>query len=125
MIKSLPFSVFYCESVENTYSFWKSLDFNILNKEEDKIVVGFSDFEIHYILDSTEPFKEYQFATRKEGRGNGVLIYFEIGQIEEFKNKVGKLKTEVITDIKENHWGGREFMFSDPDGFLFVAYSMN
>jgi hypothetical protein len=34
------------------------------------------------------------------------------------KDKQVQTRTEVL----KNHWDSREFMFSDPDGYLFVVY---
>ncbi len=123
-MSSLPFSVLYISNVNETYDFWSKLGFEILKKEVDKVVVNISGFELHYILDSTEPFKEYLFNTVKENRSRGAILYFEIELIESFYEKVKSLNPKILTKIKENLWDGLEFLFSDPDGYLFAAYKI-
>lgn len=119
------FNVLYIANVANTSSFWKKIGAIIKQEEKDKVVVSVSDFDLHCVLESTEPFPEYQFATKNEGRGQGNLMYFGVDGIEDFYTKVKNAGPEKITPIKDNHWGGREFLFSDPDNYLYVAYQMN
>ena len=89
------------------------------------MVIDLNGYELHYVLESTEPFEEYFFATNKNNRGMGSLIYFNTDDINELHSEATKLSPNKITNVKENLWEGREFLFSDPDGYLFVAYKMN
>ncbi|MCA9381673.1 VOC family protein [Candidatus Dojkabacteria bacterium] len=122
--ESLPFIVKYASAIKETTNFWSDLDFSIVENEEDKVVIDLGQLEIHYVDENTEPFEEYKFATAKQGRGIGSLIYLEIEGLSELFKKLRKLSPRILTEIKANHWDGREFMFSDPDGYLFVAFSM-
>jgi hypothetical protein len=118
------FSVNYISNVGETIEFWKSLGVKIIEHTQDKVVIDLGNFQIHYILETTEPFAEYQFATDTNGRGRGVLYYFEAEDLGGFYDKVKSLSPKHLTPLKNNHWDGREFLFSDPDGYLFVAYTL-
>lgn len=115
------FLVVYCAEVVATASFYQKLGFIAKEHTEDKFVVNVGGVELHYILETTEPFAEYRFATNREMRGQGVLIYFGVDDLEQFYRKA---KESTLTEIKSNHWGGKEFMFKDPDGYLFVVYEV-
>lgn len=117
------FEVLYCSSIDAVEKFWLKLGFEVRKVNKSICIVEISGIELHYVLESEEPFEAYEFATEKLGRGSGVLHYFEHAELE-------NLKVEVVssgvksTAIARNHWDGEEFLFADPDGYLFVAYRM-
>lgn len=123
-IPKSTFNVLYIKDVNTTHDFYKSIDAEIIKKEDDKVVVHLGEFSLHFILQTTEPFEEYQFATSENNRGMGNLFYIEVDNLEEAyelaKNSTGKVKSE----IKDNLWGGKEFLVEDPDGYKVVFYKM-
>jgi len=124
MLPDTAFLVYYTKSTELIKAFWDSLKVEANQYTDDKVVVVMGNIEIHYILDTTEPFEEYLFATMPTNRGQGIIHYFSVNDIEKFRTAVEKLKPAQLTEIKNNHWDAKEFLFSDPDGYLFAVYEM-
>jgi uncharacterized glyoxalase superfamily protein PhnB len=120
--ENTSFLVYYAQSIERTHQFWLQLGTTIKQKAEDKVVVAIGGYEIHYIQENTEPFAEYQFATSKQGRGQGALLYFGVTDIDGYYQLAKDKQVQTRTEVLKNHWDSREFMFSDPDGYLFVVY---
>ncbi len=120
--ENTSFLVYYAQSIEQTHQFWLRLGAIIKQKADDKVVVAIGGYEIHYIQENTEPFAEYQFATSKQGRGQGVLLYFGVSDIDAYNQLAKDSQVTAHTEVLKNHWDSREFLFSDPDGYLFVAY---
>lgn len=118
------FLVLYSNNIQNIHDFWSRLHVPILESEIDKCVIQLGGIELHYVLDTSEEIESYLFATKKEGRGIGNLHYFEVESIDTFFDLVAQINPSKLTDIKHNHWGGKEFLFSDPDGFLFAVYEI-
>jgi hypothetical protein len=50
--------------------------------------------------------------------GNNVEIYFEIANLEDLYNQLGKEKVKVIHSIIEHPWGQRAFRVRDPDDHI-------
>jgi len=119
------FHVLYISNVETTHNFYKSINAEITQLEEDKVVVQMGGYILHFVLDSSEPWDEYRIATSKEGRGQGILFYIEVENLETAKDLVKDAGAKFHSEIKENWWNGKEFMFEDPDGYKFVVYKMN
>ncbi len=119
------FLVYYAQSIERTHQFWLKLGAVIKEKADDKVVVALGGYEIHYIQENTEPFAEYQFATSKQGRGQGALLYLGVTDIDSYYQQINDSEIATRTEVLKNHWGSREFLFPDPDGYLFVAYQVN
>lgn len=119
------FHVMYISNVEATKTFYEALGAEIVKVEDDKVVVNLGAYNLHFILDSTEPWEEYKFAAGVAGRGQGILFYIEVEDLEEAYRKVKELQANVRSQIKENWWDGKEFLFEDPDGYKFVFYKMN
>jgi predicted enzyme related to lactoylglutathione lyase len=47
-----------------------------------------------------------------------------VDDIVTFMETVKNVGGEVITSIKENHWGAIECLFKDPNGYNLIAYEM-
>lgn len=119
------FLVYYAQSIEQTQQFWLGLGAVIRQKADDKVVVAVGGYEIHYIQENTEPFAEYQFATNKLGRGQGSLLYFGVTDIDAYYRLAKDNRVVTRTEVLKNHWDSKEFLFLDPDGYLFVAYQVS
>jgi catechol 2,3-dioxygenase-like lactoylglutathione lyase family enzyme len=49
--------------------------------------------------------------------GSGVQFYISVENVDEQYEKY-RSKLEIIDEIENKPWGGREFTFKDPDGYL-------
>lgn len=118
------FLVLYTNNVAQTRDFYQLIGAEIKEAQGDKVVVKIDNHEIHFILDSSEPFEEYKYIAKKSDYGNGVVFYTEVEKIEDIYNKLkistGKTKSEIFN----NKWGARELLFEDNNGFKFAVYEM-
>lgn len=69
------FNVLYTTDISKTHQFYKNLNLKIIQLEKDKVVVSFGSFDLHFILDTTEPFEEYRHIT-SEPHGQGVIFLY-------------------------------------------------
>lgn len=118
------FSVLYITDVSKTHEFYKAIGAEIKEFVDDKVVVKFGDFELHCILETTEPFDTYKYIAEKSGRGLGNIFYIEVENIEQAAKLVTGANGKVAAEIFENKWGGKEFLFEDLDGYKFAFYQM-
>ncbi len=131
VLNDYPFTVHYISDVETTYQFYKLLGAEVLEKAADKVTVNLGGHEIHFVLDSTEPFPEYQYITSSENRGHGVLFYVHVRNISEMFAHISDLEFtnsdfksyKIVTPVKPNHWNCKEFLVEDPDGYKLVFWS--
>lgn len=116
------FNVLYTTDIAKTHAFYVGLGLEIKQLEEDKVVVVFGSFELHFVLASTEPFAEYQYITEPEHYGQGVIFYVETDTIYEAQKRIEELAGVVKALVFENHWGYLEMLFEDPNGYKFALY---
>jgi catechol 2,3-dioxygenase-like lactoylglutathione lyase family enzyme len=117
------FNVLYTKDVLATKEFFENLNVEILESNYEKLVFALGGFDLHYILSSSEPFEEYKYTAGSSDYGQGTLFYFAVEDLEKFYDLVKKAGGRIKSQIKENHWGAKEFLFEDPNGYRFVAYS--
>lgn len=122
IVKDSAFHVLYTDSITKTHDFFQKLGVEIKKVEDDKVVVELGDYDLHFILNTSEPFREYAYVAEKKDYGNGILFYTEVENIEDAFEKVKSAGGNIKSDIKPNHWECREFMFEDPNGYKFVFY---
>ncbi len=122
--KDSSFQVLYAKNIEETHKFYKAIGAEIGEVKKEKIVVGIGDYEIHFIQQDTEPWKEYKYVAQEQSRGNGILFYCEVEDIKQAIVKVTMAEGNIKSKIKENWWNGEEFLFEDPNGYKFVLYQM-
>ncbi len=116
------FNVLYTANIQKTASFFEKLGIPLKQYEDDKVVVEFGSFDLHYILNTTEPFEEYKYIAHPTQYGQGVIFYIETSDIELASQKIldagGTLKSSVF----KNNWNCREFLAEDPNGYKFAFY---
>lgn len=116
------FNVLYSEDIEKTASFFEKLGVGIKEKTADKIVVGFGSFDLHYILNSSEPFEEYKYIAVPEHYGQGVIFYIETNNINQVAEKVPGAGGILKSSVFDNKWGCKELLVEDPSGYKFAFY---
>ena len=116
------FHVLYTTNIEQTANFFQKLDITPLKHESDIVVVQFCGFELHYILNTTEPAEAYQYITTPSNYGHGAIFYAQINDLENAAEKIKDAGGMIKADIYKNHWGGEEFLLEDPNGYKFALY---
>ncbi len=123
MFKQSPsFHVLYTTDVKKTHDFFVSLGVEIKQLADDKVVVTFGPFELHYILNTTEPFIEYRYIAEPGSYGQGIIFYIESTQIADDQQRVEKAGGVIKAPVFLNNWGYQEVLFEDPNGYKFALY---
>ena len=122
LIPGSTFIVLYTTDIARTLKFYQFLEVKIVESDKEKVVVGLAGFELHFILNSTEPFQTYRYIANPDNYGHGVIFYLGTSNIHEASDLITKAGGKVIADIFENHWGCYELLFEDPNGYKFALY---
>jgi uncharacterized glyoxalase superfamily protein PhnB len=119
---SNSFNVLYSRDIEKTINFFEKLSVTIKEKAADKVVVGFGSFDLHYILNTSEPFEEYKYIAAPEHYGQGVIFYIETSDIKQVMEKIPEAGGTLKSSIFDNKWGSKELLTEDPNGYKFAFY---
>lgn len=115
------FQVLYSNNLEGTKEFYNRFGVDCIEEEEYKLVYKISDYELHYISPEGESNEGYKY-NAKGGLGIGSMFYVGSMNIELVHKKLSLFSTYNLTSIVDNHWGSKEFLFEDPNGYKFVVY---
>lgn len=117
-----PFLVLYTTSVENTEYFFRTLGISFSEVTIDKVVVTIGGFELHYILNTSEPFSDYHYIANPIGYGQGIIFYIETSDLIQIKKQIKDAGGTIVSDIFENKWNCLELLIEDPNGYKFAFY---
>ena len=120
--KENSFIVLYAKDIDRTRLFYEGLGFTPQEQTSEKLVVVFGSFELHFVLASSEPSSDYRYITEPP-YGQGAIFYIESDDIEASHDQVKSLGGLLKTDVFQNHWGSKEFLFEDPNGYKFAIYN--
>lgn len=57
----------------------------------------------------------------KEKLGTGVNLYLQIdGDIDEYYRELKQKKVKIVTEVKDEPWGSRDFTVADSNGYLLI-----
>ena len=118
------FNVLYTVDIKKTANFFKSLGVPLKDSEAEKVVVHFGSFDLHYILNTSEPFQEYKYIATPDGYGQGVIFYVETTNIESVFARIKEAGGVAKSTIFENKWDCKEFLMEDPNGYKFAFYQV-
>lgn len=116
------FLVLYTTNVSQTHDFYQKLGCEIKEVADDKVVVKCGDFDLHFILDSTEPQDSYRYIAKPGNYGQGVIFYLETENISVTQQQITDAGGTVKAPVFDNHWGCKELLFEDPNGYKFAVY---
>ncbi len=116
------FNVLYTTDIAKTASFFEKLGIGLEQHESDKVVVQFGSFDLHYILNTTEPFEDYKYIAQPEHYGQGVIFYIETTDIEQVAERISEAGGTLKSSIFDNKWDCRELLAEDPNGYKFAFY---
>jgi catechol-2,3-dioxygenase len=115
------FMVLYTNDLENTRKFYDLIKVRLIEEEENKLVYRLGDYELHFILSSSEAIEAYKYSS-KGILGQGALMYVGSSNIVKTRELILKSSPSKVTEIVDNHWESKEFLFEDPNGYKFVVY---
>lgn len=124
LTKNSSFNVFYSDDLKTTEDFYKLIGAEIKKVQDDKLVIGVGEFDIHIILSSTEPSPDYKFMSMSHDKGGAAVFYIEVDNIDKLHQQIIFSGGTIKSGIYNNHWGAREFLCEDPNGYKFAFYQM-
>ncbi|MCR4329042.1 MAG: VOC family protein [Candidatus Roizmanbacteria bacterium] len=116
------FNVLYTSDIEKTYDFFKGLGLEIKQHENDKVVVVFGSFDLHFVLSSTEPFEAYKYITETNNYGQGIIFYIETTDIRNAQRLIEERGGVIKAPVFKNNWGCEELLFEDTNGYKFALF---
>jgi predicted enzyme related to lactoylglutathione lyase len=122
--KNSSFNVLYTTNIFRTHNFYEKLGLKIKQYEKDKVVVEFGDFDLHFILNTSEPFEGYKYIANSKDYGQGIIFYIETEDIQKASEMIPKAGGELKSEIFDNLWDCKELLFEDPNGYKFALYQM-
>jgi catechol 2,3-dioxygenase-like lactoylglutathione lyase family enzyme len=108
--------------VNKTHDFYQKLGLEIQQFETDKVVVSFGSFDLHFILNTSEPTEKYRYIAEPTDYGKGAIFYIETDSIEEDQRVIASIGGTIKAEVFKNHWGYDELLFEDPNGYKFALY---
>lgn len=115
------FTVLYTNDLEKTRNFYDQIKVRLIEEEESKLVYRLGDYELHFILSSSEAIESYRYSSNGN-LGQGILMYVGSSNIVKSRDSIMNARPLNITEIVQNHWESKEFLFEDPNGYKFVVY---
>lgn len=95
--------------------FYKKLGFGVLSSDDDVSVVSLQDFHITLVnMRDEELFTNDSLAGEK---GKGMYIYIAVDDVDTMYGQLIRKGIQPATKPKDWHWGNREFIVKDPDGY--------
>ena len=116
------FVVLYSTDIARTRGFFEKLGVIPTEFTDEKCVVSIGSLELHYILNTSEPFEAYKYIARPGGFGQGAVFYIETTDIDALPQLVVQAGGTLKSEIFENQWECRELLVEDPEGFKFAFY---
>lgn len=115
------FVVLYTNNLDETKKFYNSIEAYLVEEEDNKVVYKLGGNEIHFV--NSQYQTNLSYAYNNIGIiGQGVLFYIGTGNIKKTFKKIASIKPKNMTDIKDNNWESKEFLFEDNNGYKFVCY---
>ncbi|MBU1088696.1 VOC family protein [Patescibacteria group bacterium] len=116
MIKRIHSTLFQVKDFDKTAEFYKNLGFDI-QKSNDTIRIIFGNYRFAFIKEKDE------VKNSVESKGTGISIFFEVDNIDNYYQALQAKSITLSSEPKDQPWGKRELMVTDPDGYKLVFFS--
>lgn len=102
---------------ENSLStkFYKKLGFDVIRSADDHSVVALNGFEITIVNMRDED--RFAHDSMSGDKGRGMYVYIRVEDVDSKYKELISLGFNPATEPKDWHWGNREFVLKDPDGY--------
>jgi hypothetical protein len=115
------FIVLFTADLLSTKKFYNSINADLIEEEDNKIVFRVGSNELHFIDSNGSNNLDYNYNNSGQ-LGQGILIYVGTNNIKKTFELITKSKPKNITKIVVNDWESKEFLFEDNNGYKFVCY---
>ena len=121
-IKSVSGFACYVKNLKKTAKFYETLGFEVRKQETDHITVYSNWFWIDFLSMDKAERPGYGNTADLENKGNGILIYLSVDDVDEFYKELQSNGLKPKTQPSNQPWGNREFILHDPDGYKLVIF---
>lgn len=95
--------------------FYKKLGFEVVATDDEHSRVRLGDFEI--VLVAMRDDSEFAADSMASNRGKGVYVYIKVDDVDGTYTELIDRGFEPATEPRDWHWGNREFILKDIDGY--------
>jgi len=107
--------LFWVQENELSTKFYKKLGFTVTHIDDEYSVVSLQDFSITLLsMRDEDTFAQDSMSADK---GRGVYVYIQVDSADETYEELIHADLVPSTKPKDWHWGNREFILKDPDGY--------
>lgn len=107
--------LFWVQENKLSEKFYKKLGFSIVHSDDQYSVAELGQLQITLLnMRDEEKFAKDSMAVEK---GRGMYVYIRVDDVDAKFHYLKKLGIEPATEPKNWHWGNREFIVKDPDGY--------
>jgi uncharacterized glyoxalase superfamily protein PhnB len=101
--------------VQESAKFYKKLGFEIVHSDDDSSIMALNGFEITLVNRRDED--RFAKDSMSADKGRDVYVYIRIDDVDAKYKELIDQGFKPATEPKNWHWGNREFILKDPDGY--------
>lgn len=118
MVPKLHSFLLYSKDPKAVAEFYKELGFENVKEDENQTRVISEGLILSYMDQNKVEFT----LDPKIPRGEGIYIYFEVENVDQFYQTLKDKGLQTSSEPKDWPWGKREFVIRDPDRYKLVFY---
>jgi uncharacterized glyoxalase superfamily protein PhnB len=107
--------LFWTQENKLSEKFYKKLGFELIRSDDDMSVVALNGFEIWLVNMRDEAM--FSGDALASGKGKGMYVYIAVDDADTTHKGLTERGIQPATRPKDWHWGSREFIVKDPDGY--------
>jgi catechol 2,3-dioxygenase-like lactoylglutathione lyase family enzyme len=108
--------------LNKTADFYEKLGLQIKKRENNRLIIYLNWYRIDFVKIEETDRADLRKEAALENKGAGVFLYFSVDNVDETYEEMISLGLTPETKPKDEHWGNREFVIRDPDGYKLVIF---
>ena len=120
-MNSISGLVFFVKDLNKTVKFYEKVGFHFKQREPNWATAYLNWFWMEFVaFDKAEP-TVYKKQLDKH-QGSNLLVHISVQNVDEFYDNVMAKGLKPSSAPQDFHWGRREFVIRDPDGYKIVFF---
>jgi len=95
--------------------FYKKLGFDTVRSDDDHSLMSLDSFQVTLVTMRDE--EKFARDAMSGDKGRGMYVYVRVDDVDQIYNDLVRRGFTPTTRPKDWHWGNREFILKDPDGY--------